>query len=333
MTTRISDEQVQLEQDPNAGCVPTDTYPRRDPREPDPAELPEVDWRGVQNWICAITASWQAAQSFYVIDWGDGKSEIAHPDMRNRTHTYSTHSVCNNLTNTVTIRPLYRDGTTGAAVARSVVQARGWGAPQHDLELAYNSERKVNARLFRRETPLGYGIAWDPDTIIEHLPDGESRSSHEYGAGPSRRPMIGVLDRPARRLRWFSGPMINSRDVRGMDLTASFGVSDEWDGGYSGKLSVTNHTDDHQWWVVEFTVDKPGVLREVWPSPTTHMRDLSMGRWRVWSTNPIPANSDVTVGMRIEPPGEPNHWPYHITANPQPQTMNDDATKQREEEK
>lgn len=318
MTIRIDDTDARLADNPNATAVPSDRFPRHDPKVEDPRDLPELRWRGTQEWICSFVAAWAEAESWYVIDWGDGTADVCHPKLRIARHSYTKYSSCSNIQNTAVARPLYRDGTTGPAVARSVLQARGWGAPQHDLSVYPSAPRKMIAELFRTEKPLGYGIAWDPDTAIQHLDDDKSSASHDYPAGPARRPLIGILDRPARRLRWFTGGEINkTKKAPDSALTAWFGDIDEWDGGYSGKLHVTNHTANELLWQVEFDVDSPGVLREVWPMPTTQMKQLTENRWRVWSTKPLAAGAEVTVGMRVEPPGAPTKWPQNIQASKQ----------------
>src|SRR5699024_355523 len=92
--------------------------------------------------------------------------------------------------------------------AQAQVQARGRGAPSHRLTLN-DDGRTVTANLSRWEKPIGYSIGWDDGTPLQHLDDGSSYASHTYPAGPSRRPSIAVLDRPARRMWWPTAPAIN----------------------------------------------------------------------------------------------------------------------------
>lgn len=100
-------------------------------------------------------------------------------------------------------------------------------------------------------------------------------------------------------------------------LTATFGEITEWDGGYSGTFAIHNHSErEVPGWRIEFVLDEPGVLREVW-SDSGHARpqysDLGGGRWRISAAIPIPGSTSVRVGARVEPPGNPRRFPDQIT--------------------
>lgn len=97
------------------------------------------------------------------------------------------------------------------------------------------------------------------------------------------------------------------------DLTCWFGCDKQWDGGYAGTFHITNHADTPRTGcTVQFTLDDPARLREVWPDTAT-LTDMGSNRWAVTSTATIPAGGDITIGARIEPPGTPNPWPDNIT--------------------
>src|SRR5690606_2208426 len=99
------------------------------------------------------------------------------------------------------------------------------------------------------------------------------------------------------------------------EVTAWFGDVVEWDGGYSGKFFVTNHTDAPVGWSVDFTIDAPAVVREVWPD-SVELVQVSDTAWRLKSTQPLGTGAQIEVGVRIEPPGEPDQFPRDITAAP-----------------
>lgn len=94
------------------------------------------------------------------------------------------------------------------------------------------------------------------------------------------------------------------------EITAWFGDVVEWDGGYQGKFHVTNHTGEVVSWQIEFVLDGPAQVREVWPEDITHVESLGSGRWRIWSETQM--EESWTVGARIEPPGDPRKWPDGI---------------------
>lgn len=98
-------------------------------------------------------------------------------------------------------------------------------------------------------------------------------------------------------------------------LSAWFGVTSEWDGGYSGEFHVHNQDDQPTPWAVEFQLAEPAVLREVWPR-TANYTELPDNRWRIYSDAPAPAGGDVKVGARIEPPGKTRKWPDQLHAKP-----------------
>ena len=102
-------------------------------------------------------------------------------------------------------------------------------------------------------------------------------------------------------------------------LDVEWSTTTEWDGGYSGNIMLTNHGPRLSGWEVVFDLDEPGVLREVWPS-TVQMREAGDGRWRVWSTTPLEPATTVTIGARIEPPGQPQAWPHNFVARPLPRS-------------
>lgn len=95
-------------------------------------------------------------------------------------------------------------------------------------------------------------------------------------------------------------------------ITAWFGDTTEWDGGYSGHFHITNHTGSPVPWKIEFTLPAPARLREVWPA-TASMTDLGEGRWRIWSTHPM--DETTTVGARIEPGNTTEQQPTAITGH------------------
>jgi hypothetical protein len=99
-----------------------------------------------------------------------------------------------------------------------------------------------------------------------------------------------------------------------VDIAAWFGVLTEWEGGYSGEFTVANFTESDSDWQVEFTVDAPGVVREVLSS-TVVLTQLDETRWRLRPARPLQSYGTVAVGVRIEPPGAPEAYPYGITAS------------------
>lgn len=335
--TRIDDENLVLVE-PDDSTVPTDHYPRRDPREPDPDEVPELSWRGVQEWICGIVAAWRDAPGWYVLDWGDGRSSLAHPRLRIRRHSLTTNSACDNLSSTVTARELYRDGTTSPVRARSTVYTRGRGDPRHEFTVSSSDPAELHAYLSIREQPYAYSLAWDPDTELERLPDGEYRATHTYAPGPSRRPVIGVLDRTARRLRWFGGPVIH-KDKRheegGAMIVADFAVKTTWNNGYTGEYTVKNNTKTPEsTWVLEFRLAKPAEIADYWGAGTLSVK-RSTDKYTVYqitSTQPLQGEQAVTATMRVEPgknkPGEdePVIEPTDCTINGQPCQAKPDPT-------
>lgn len=327
-------------------------------------QVDALAWRGVQHWVCGVVAVWEQATGWYQLDWGDGATDIAHPDLPARTHSYVTDNICDNIAATVTARPLYRDGTTGPVAAQAQVQARGRGAPSHRLTLN-DDGRTVTANLSRWEKPIGYSIGWDDGTPLQYLDDGSSYASHTYPAGPSRRPSIAVLDRPARRMWWPTAPAINptrkhETEPQSMGtFNANFTVASSWDGGYVASYRVTHQKVDGSGtnalpWEISFVLDEPAVIADMWGAGAPKQSDVhraadyysagapqkavpplaiySKGKqpnggrvYVIKGHKPLPVGESVDVGFRVEPAGAPARQPRECSINGHP-CFNDDTT-------
>src|SRR5699024_2235377 len=103
------------------------------PNTTEPTPIQELSWHGLQDWICGVGVAWTQAEGWHLIDWGDGTTTPAHPDMPSRQHIYG--GPCDNTTYTISARHLNRNGQTGPPAAQTTVQTRGRGNPGHNFYL------------------------------------------------------------------------------------------------------------------------------------------------------------------------------------------------------
>lgn len=244
-----------------------------------PLEVAELSWRGLQAWICGVALSWPAAPGWYLIDWGDGTTSTAHPDMGSRQHTYGW--ACDNATYTVTVRTLHRDGTTGPVLGSATVQSRGRGVPGHKF-YQHDDGRTVTLTL-GPEKPRAHTIDWGDGTPVEALDEGVFMATHTYTTPTAFTPQVGILDRPAQRLMWMEGPSINpkkhNREYSMGTFSSRFTVSSSWDGGYTASYRVTHEKTDGGGtnalpWEMSFVLEEPAVIADVWGAGVAKTSDL-----------------------------------------------------------
>lgn len=275
----------------------------------------------------------------YTIQWGDGRVQIMQCDgtVCCAWHTYQpgipsakvTVTGPNNTHGTITIgtanieEPYVsrNDEILGVRMRTHVTAPRGDSATPI---IANWDTSHVNP------APAGDGLPLQQSALSV---SGSTPVDHTYrndmrGKQVSVRICVPLRD-PLETTLTIPGPgPANSRTVVDDGLTTpplddtgeeslhvDWRTTDEWDGGYSGELVITNHGPTVPGWTVTFTVDDPGVVREVWPS-TAHLHETTDNRWRVTSHTPLSSGDTVRVGARIEPGGEPHPYPRDLTATP-----------------
>ncbi|MBO0819318.1 MAG: fibronectin type III domain-containing protein, partial [Nocardiopsaceae bacterium] len=90
--------------------------------------------------------------------------------------------------------------------------------------------------------------------------------TYTTNAGGSFTPAIGLLDRPARRVAWFTGPTITetTREKSLSTLSATFTAPSQWWGGYSANYRVTNRGQQATSWELSFFLSAPARVEDVW---------------------------------------------------------------------
>lgn len=313
------------------------------PNTTEPTPIQELSWHGLQDWICGVGVAWTQAEGWHLIDWGDGTTTPAHPDMPSRQHIYG--GACDNTTYTISARNLNRDGTTGPTAAQTTVQTRGRGNPGHNFYL-HADERTITLTL-GPEKPWAHTIDWGDGTPPQHLDEGTRTATHTYTTTEPFTPWVGIYDRPARRLRWFQTPTLNitekhRKDSSMANMHAQFIPHASWHGGYSASYRITNTatSGDPSTWEMSFVLDSPAHIADLWGAGTPKGAPQSNARsstaaephnphtepalavyrktgntYVIVCNTPLAPGAHVDVGFRVEPAGEPAKLPHSCSIN------------------